>query len=53
MPYINVRLTRKDITTEQKAQIVRKITAIMQSVLGKKLESVHIVIDEIDPELSR
>lgn len=50
MPYINVRLTRKDITTEQKAQIVREITATMQSVLGKRPESVHVVIDEVDPE---
>jgi len=50
MPYINVRLARKDITTEQKARIVREITATMQSVLGKRPESVHVVIDEIDPD---
>ncbi len=50
MPYIDVGLTPKGSTPEQKAQIVREITATMQSVLGKRPESVHVVIDEIDPE---
>ncbi|GGL81926.1 tautomerase [Deinococcus aerolatus] len=50
MPHTNVRQTRKDITTEQKAQIVREITATLQSLLGKRPESVHVVIDEVEPE---
>lgn len=50
MPSISVRLTRKDIMTEQKAQILWEITATMQSVLGKRPESVHLVINEMEPK---
>ncbi len=50
MPSISVRLTRKDIMTEQKAQILWEITATMQSVLGKRPESVHLVTDEAEPK---
>ena len=50
MPYVNVRITRDDVTSEQKAQIVREITETLQRVLGKRPEYTHIIIDEIDPE---
>ena len=50
MPYVNVRITRDGVTAEQKARIVREITATLQNVLNKKPEHTHIVIDEIDPE---
>jgi len=50
MPYVNVRITRDGVTAEQKARIVREITATLQNVLNKKPEQTHIVIDEIDPE---
>jgi len=49
MPYVNIRITPK-ITTEQKAELVRQITATLQSVLNKQPEHTHIVIDEIDEE---
>lgn len=50
MPYVNVRITRDGVTAEQKKQIVAKITQTLVSVLGKKPEHTHIVIDEIEPE---
>jgi len=50
MPYVNVKITRDGVTTEQKAQMVAEITATLQRVLGKRPEHTHIVIDEIDPE---
>lgn len=50
MPYVNVRITRDGVTAEQKARIVREITQTLQSVLGKKPEHTHIIIDEIDEE---
>ena len=50
MPFVNVKITRDDVTVEQKAQIVSEITATLQRVLGKRPEHTHIVIDEIDPE---
>lgn len=47
MPYINVRVTPA-ITTDQKRELIREITATMQRVLDKSPEHTHIVIDEID-----
>jgi 4-oxalocrotonate tautomerase len=50
MPYINVRITRDGVTTEQKKQIVEEMTQTLVSVLGKKPEHIHIIIDEVEPE---
>ena len=50
MPYVNVRITKDGATAEQKRRIVEEITNTLASVLGKKPEHTHIVIDEVDPE---
>lgn len=50
MPYVNVKITRDGVTSEQKAQVIADITASLQRVLGKQPEHIHIVIDEIDPD---
>ncbi|HVK09916.1 MAG TPA: 4-oxalocrotonate tautomerase family protein [Gemmataceae bacterium] len=50
MPYVNVKITRDGVTAEQKARIIAEITATLQTVLGKRPEHTHIVIDEVDPE---
>ena len=49
MPYVNVQIT-KGATKEQKAQLVRDITNSVVSILGKKPEHIHIVIQEINEE---
>ena len=50
MLFVNVKITKDGITSEQKAQIVAEITQTLQRVLGKRLEHTHIVIDEVEPE---
>jgi 4-oxalocrotonate tautomerase len=50
MPFVNVKLTRDGVTAEQKRQIVHEITQTLVTVLGKKPEHTHIVIDEVEPE---
>ncbi len=50
MPYINVRITRDGVTTEQKKQIVEEMTQTLVKVLGKKPEHIHIIINEVEPE---
>jgi 4-oxalocrotonate tautomerase len=50
MPYINVKITKDGTTVEQKRQIVEEMTQTLVSVLGKKPEHIHIVIDEVEPE---
>lgn len=50
MPYVNVKITRGQVTKEQKLGVVQDITTSLVQRLGKKPEHIHIVIDEIDPE---
>lgn len=50
MPYVNVRVLRTGVTTEQKRQIIAEVTDTLVRVLGKKPEHTHVVIDEVDPE---
>lgn len=49
MPYVNVQIT-KGATKEQKAQIISDITRSLESVLNKRPEHTHIVIQEIADE---
>lgn len=49
MPYVNVQITR-GASREQKAELVRDITASLVRVLGKRPEHTHVVIQEIAEE---
>jgi len=50
MPYVNLKITRDNVTTAQKKKIVEDITQTLVKNLGKQPEHIHIVIDEVDPE---
>lgn len=50
MPVVRVQILRDGVTVEQKRQVVAEITRTLQTVLGKKPEHTHVIIDEIDPE---
>ena len=50
MPYVSVRITRDGVTVEQKKQVVEQITRTLVSVLGKRPEHIHVIIDEVEPE---
>ncbi|MDX2114203.1 MAG: 4-oxalocrotonate tautomerase family protein [Planctomycetota bacterium] len=50
MPYVNIRITDDGVSREQKAQIVREVTATLVRVLGKRPEHTHVVIDEVRTE---
>lgn len=50
MPYVNVKITKDGVTAEQKRRVVEEITRTLVTVLGKRPEHIHIVIDEVEPE---
>jgi 4-oxalocrotonate tautomerase len=52
MPLVTVRLAARDTptTADQKATLIARITDVMVDVLGKRRESVVVLIDEIPPE---
>lgn len=50
MPYVNVRITKDGVTSEQKARVIAEITDTLRRVLNKKPEHIHIVIDEVETD---
>lgn len=50
MPYINIRLLDDNVTIDQKAEVIRRITDVMVDVLHKDPSTTFVVIDEINPE---
>lgn len=51
MPYINVRITREPETTpEMKAEVIRQMTQVLATVLGKDPATTFVIIDEVEPE---
>ncbi len=50
MPYVNIKVTREDVTAEQKQALIRGVTDLLVRVLDKDPQMTHIVIDEIDKD---
>jgi len=50
MPYVNIKVTREGVTTDQKEMLIRETTAMLARVLNKDPQMTHIVIDEIDTD---
>jgi 4-oxalocrotonate tautomerase len=49
MPYVNLQILT-GVTKEQKQALVAAFTENLVTILGKKPEHIHIVIQEIAPE---
>lgn len=50
MPYINIKVTDTNVTKEQKRQLIEGATQLVVSILNKKPETTHVVIEEIPIE---
>ena len=52
MPYVNIKLTREaqPITAEQKAAIIKGVTALLVDVIDRGPATTVVVIDEIDTD---
>lgn len=50
MPYVNLQITKGQVTRDQKKKIVSDITRSLVETLGKKPEHIHVVIQEIEEE---
>lgn len=47
MPYVNIKITRENVTTEQKAALIKGVTDLLQTVLDKNPATTFVVIDEV------
>ena len=52
MPYVNIKLTREqqEITTEQKAALIKGVTDLLVNVVGRGPGTTVVVIDEIETD---
>jgi 4-oxalocrotonate tautomerase len=50
MPYVNIKITREGATAEQKAELIRGATELLQRVLHKNPATTVVVVDEVDTD---
>ena len=50
MPYINIQVTDEGVTREQKQQLIRGSTQLLQDILGKDPKTTFVVIEEISTD---
>ena len=50
MPYVNIKLTREGVTSEQKQELISGATQLLVDVLGKNPATTVVVIEEIDTD---
>jgi len=50
MPYVNIRITREGATPEQKAELIRGVTRLLQDTLGKNPATTVVTIDEVETD---
>ena len=50
MPYVNIKVTREDVTAAQKAALINGVTDLLVDVLDKNPATTFVVIDEVEME---
>jgi 4-oxalocrotonate tautomerase len=50
MPYVNIKITKEGVTSEQKAQLIVGVTELLQKVLNKNSATTVVVIDEVETD---
>lgn len=50
MPYVNIKVTKEQVTVEQKAELIKGATELLVKVLGKNPATTVVVIDEVDTD---
>jgi 4-oxalocrotonate tautomerase len=48
MPYINIKITDENVTSEQKQALIKGTTQLMVDVLNKNPATTFVVIDEVN-----
>lgn len=50
MPYVNIKITKEGVTTDQKAKLISGATELLQRVLNKNPATTVVVIDEVETD---
>ena len=50
MPFVQIDVTRDGVTSEQKQQLIKGATQLLNDVLNKDASLTHVVIREVEPD---
>jgi 4-oxalocrotonate tautomerase len=50
MPYVNIKITKEGVNSEQKTRLINGATQLLVDVLGKNPATTVVIIDEIDTD---
>ena len=50
MPYVNIKITKEGVTTEQKEELIKGVTGLLAKVLGKNPATTVVTIDEVETD---
>jgi len=50
MPYVNIKVTRENVTPEQKSILIKEVTNLLTEILDKPPWATFVVINEVELE---
>lgn len=50
MPYVNIRITKENVTSTQKTQLIKGVTTLLQKILNKNPSTTFVIIDEVETD---
>ncbi len=50
MPYVNIKITKEGATIEQKAELIKGVTNLLEEILGKNPATTVVTIDEVETD---
>ena len=50
MPFVNIKITNEGATASQKAELIKGVTDLLATVLGKNPATTVVVIDEVETD---
>lgn len=50
MPFVNIKITPEGATAEKKAQLIKGVTDLLVTVLGKNPQTTVVVIEEVETD---
>jgi 4-oxalocrotonate tautomerase len=50
VPYVNIKVTKEEVTKEQKQQLIAGATRLLEEILGKNPATTFVIIEEVDTD---
>lgn len=50
MPYVNIKVTKENLTPEAKARLIKGVTDLLVNELGKNPKTTVVIIDEVETD---